>query len=389
MKILYISNTNIMAGSNVALLHIIRQMRMQGHEVYVAIPTDQGALPERLKEMGCPYVRLNMRQHMYPVNHNPIGYLPRLFLMLYTNYTASRRLEKFIRSYAPDIVHTNVGPMNIAVGICQRLHIPHVWHHREYLDIGLNYHFFPSHAAFMKQTHAEGNYNLCITKGVFAHSHFREGIDRVIYDGVFPQSAVHPYRAVEKEKYILFVGRIVPVKGTLDLIRVFADFHKRHPDYKLLIAGEYKKLSYPEACFRMVKEKGLEPFVEFLGNRNDIYPLMEKAAMLVVPSRFEGFGFITTEAMLNGCPVIGRDNGGTKEQFDRGLELTGAEIGLRFSNDREMLEAMCKVLETDTTAMCKRAHRVVTENYTVEHHVAQLKEYYHFVLRHYANHYKT
>ena len=45
---------------------------------------------------------------------------------------------------------------------------------------------------------------------------------------------------------------------------------------------------------------------------------MSKALALFVPSSFEGFGFITVEAMFCGCLVIGRNTGGTKEQFDNG-----------------------------------------------------------------------
>lgn len=57
---------------------------------------------------------------------------------------------------------------------------------------------------------------------------------------------------------------------------------------------------------------------------------MSKAQALIVASRFEGFGFITTEAMWNDCLVIGKNIAGTKEQFDNGVAETGHEIGLRF-----------------------------------------------------------
>ena len=53
--------------------------------------------------------------------------------------------------------------------------------------------------------------------------------------------------------------------------------------------------------------------VKFLGIRKDIYSLMKNAMALVVSSPSEGFGFITVEAMLNGCLVIGRNTAGTKE----------------------------------------------------------------------------
>ena len=71
---------------------------------------------------------------------------------------------------------------------------------------------------------------------------------------------------------------------------------------------------------------------------------MSHAALLVVPSRNEGFGFITAEAMFNGTLVIGRNTGGTKEQFDNGLQLIGREIGVRYES---LSELICKLKEYD------------------------------------------
>ena len=53
--------------------------------------------------------------------------------------------------------------------------------------------------------------------------------------------------------------------------------------------------------------------VKFLGFRSDRLDLMYKAKAIIVPSRFEGFGFITVEAIMNGCFVIGHNTGGTSE----------------------------------------------------------------------------
>ena len=48
--------------------------------------------------------------------------------MLFLNFRASIKIKKIIRDYQPDIVHTNVGPVNVAVDTCLRMQIPHVWH---------------------------------------------------------------------------------------------------------------------------------------------------------------------------------------------------------------------------------------------------------------------
>lgn len=380
MRILYVSNANVMAGASLALLNIIKEMKKRGHETLVVTTKDKGPLLEKLDENDCPYIQLNMRGTIYPTNPNPFLYLPRLCWMLICNFLASRTLKKIIAAYGPDLVHTNVGPMAIAVDVCNELRVPHVWHHREYIDIGLNYKYFPNYKRFLFQNHRKGNYNICITRGIFRHSDFRQGIDRVIYDGVFSSSAGFPQMVKEKKKYVLYVGRVTPSKGTLDVIRVFSDFIKKYPDYRLLIAGYYDKSPYAMECFKMAKIHNIEERVVFLGECNDVYSLMANASMLIVPSYFEGFGFITAEAMLNYCPVIGRNTGGTKEQFDRGLEHFNEEIGLRFTTDEEMLSCMSYIVDNDVTEMCNRAREMVTRFYTSEQCADQIEKYYNFVL---------
>lgn len=381
MRILYISSANGMGGgSSVALFNIVREMIARGHEVKVVTAMDQGPLLEEFHNIGCPYQQLSVRNNIYPRSWNPILFLPRLLLMLWSNIKAKAGLRRVIQEFRPDIVHTNVGTMNIAVSLCQHRKIPHIWHQREYQDLDFNCHFFPTINHFMQQSHSKGNYNICITKGIFQYRKFREGIDRVIYDGVFPQQKTSNIQVAEKQKYVLFVGRVEPAKGTLDLVRVFVTFHSMHPDYRLVIAGAIGDRKYYVKCTEIVENTGLKDYVDFLGNRTDVYSLMTNASMLVVPSRFEGFGFITAEAMLNFCPVVGRNTGGTKEQFDRGLEYFNEEIGLRFNNDTEMLERMCQVVETDLTPMCHKAREMVTTFYTSEYCVNQIEEYYRFVL---------
>jgi glycosyltransferase involved in cell wall biosynthesis len=187
--------------------------------------------------------------------------------------------------------------------------------------------------------------------------------------------------SIEKENYILFVGRIDEAKVPLDLLHVFPVFLKKYPQYKLLLAGSFKEGSlYKQTCDDFIKESGLQYAVNFLGEREDVYQLMSKAKALVVTSRFEGFGFITTEAMLNNCVVIGRDTGGTKEQFDIGELEAGEPIAYRFTNQAELLQCLMAAVNEDTTRMRMMALRVVSDYYTIESHVKHLEHYYQYVI---------
>ena len=101
---------------------------------------------------------------------------------------------------------------------------------------------------------------------------------------------------------------------------------------------------------------------------------------LVVSSPSEGFGFITVEAMLNGCLVIGRNTAGTKEQFDNGLNKYGQDIALRFDDSNQLLSHMKHVMDSSELQMRRLAYQLVVEKYSIQLHIKQLLKFYNRIL---------
>ena len=202
----------------------------------------------------------------------------------------------------------------------------------------------------------------------------------MLFRSVFPQAMINQQEIKEKENYILFVGRIEKVKGVKELLEAYSIFHKKEPRYNLILSGAYDKNSkYYCDCLNLIESENLNEKVIFLGVRKDVYDLMLHAKCLVVPSPMEGFGFITAEAMLNYCPVIGFDNYGTKEQFDNGVDWTGGEIAYRYHNKEELVSNMLKAVDENNDAMINRAHYAVS-NYTIENNVVKLEDFYNKIL---------
>ena len=197
--------------------------------------------------------------------------------------------------------------------------------------------------------------------------------DCVIYDGVFQKDTKTPI-VLEKKKYFLFVGSLQKGKGIYDALSAFDAASEQVPDYEFWIAGnDYVNIEH-EISVRKNSSK-----IKYLGFRKDIYILMANATALLVPSYYEGFGFITAEAMLNRTIVIGRDVAGTKEQFDNGLESTGKEIGIRINSTDDLTDAIIKVCKTPLPAyqaMIDRAYRVVMDNYTIEKNTQEILKFY-------------
>lgn len=380
MKILYIVSSNSWGGANIALYNLIYELQSK-HEILVVFPCKGSIFQSKLDDLGVQHIALEYHINVYPKIWNPYKWGKLFITTLINNYQARKDIKQIIKEFEPDIVHNNVGPIDISLDACKELGIPHVWHLREYQDLDFNMTFIPSKNYFKRKILQQGNYNIAITKEVFNHWSLRENTDRVIYDGVFDKirSGKQP---IQKGDYFLFVGRVQEGKGTLGAIKAFTIFNKHRNNYRLLIAGKYwLSGKYFKECQKYIRQNKLEDKIEFLGERNDIFPLMQQAIALLVPSYFEGFGFITAEAMLNYCPVIGRNTGGTKEQFDNGLRLTGHEIGFRFNTINEMAIQMEKVTITDTTEIQRYAYQVVTENYTQQIHAKHIEDYYHWILR--------
>ena len=127
---------------------------------------------------------------------------------------------------------------------------------------------------------------------------------------------------------------------------------------------------------QIVKDRNIQNRVLFLGHRNDVYHLMSEARALFVPSRFEGFGFITAEAMYNHCLVVGRNTAGTKEQFDNGIKMTGREIGIRFDKDTDLPSIMFSLEKESYTECINAAYKTVCSLYMSKYSAEKIFQLY-------------
>lgn len=149
---------------------------------------------------------------------------------------------------------------------------------------------------------------------------------------------------------------------------------------RLLIAGDGND-EYKSLLNQKVKEYCLDTSIVFLGYRTDIPKLMSKAKALIVPSQFEAFGFITAEAMFYGCPVIGRNTGGTKEQMDNVDNAIGENICLRFLNNKELAERLATIYYKmiDKDVLCNIQH-IVSDIYPINKSAQKVFDIYNKIL---------
>lgn len=344
MKVLYITNSIGMGGASVALINILQYSVVNGIEPLVTCPAI-GTFSAKLKQMNIPFIVIRNPLEIYPHIYSWKSYIKypySLLRMILKRHFAYKKLCACIESFKPDIIHTNVGPIHIGFLAAKKYGIPHVWHIREYQKEDFDMHPFPSMKVYLKRIHDKNNHCISITKNIFEYFKLNPLKDMSIYDGVINKNEAKPINK-NKKNYILFAGRLSDAKGTKDLIRVFDKYVQNGGRYNLYIAGKGEK-EYIKECVDMLSDKSKNR-VKFLGEceHTTIYKLMYEAAIFVVPSRREGFGFITAEAMFNGTIVIGKNTGGTKEQFDNGEKLMGENIAFRYNKEDELLRCLFHV----------------------------------------------
>jgi len=107
-----------------------------------------------------------------------------------------------------------------------------------------------------------------------------------------------------RENLLVAVGRLARQKGFDLLLRAFSSIERKFPQWRLVILGEG-----PEHAVLVATRDslGLTERVTFPGYTNEIEGWLGRAAIVVQPSRFEGFPNAVLEAMGMGAAVISSD----------------------------------------------------------------------------------
>lgn len=366
-------------GATRSFLALLKGVMANGITPLVIVPDSKGIF-HNLSSSGVEVYVVTYRPNVYPWTDSVFDwllFLPRLLARQLVNRRATSQLCRLFSQRHVSLVHTNVSIIDIGFRAAQRLDIPHIYHFREYGDCDFNMHYFPRKASLKKQMQQPRSYAVCITRDIQHYHHLDDNNKSVVvYNPIRSYTSAPPHTHTTQPTYFLFVGRLEEAKGLDILLQAWL---KAAPSIPLYIAGETMRDDYLKSLHDFVDKHNLQQSIRFLGQRNDTDELMQQARALIVPSRFEAFGRCTAEAMFNGCLVIGRNTGGTREQFDNGLRLTGHEIGLRFEDSQQLADCLNEALamsKDEYDALTARAFKTVNQLYTVENSIEQIISFY-------------
>lgn len=114
----------------------------------------------------------------------------------------------------------------------------------------------------------------------------------------------------KKPLELLFIGRMVPSKGVLDLVQAIDLVRRRDcPRFRLRLAGnlEWSDPVYLQDVRKTVEATRLSDIVEFCGTVDDVTRgrMFHAAHILAIPSYHEGFCKPVIEALRSGCVPVG------------------------------------------------------------------------------------
>ncbi len=215
--------------------------------------------------------------------------------------------------------------------------------------------------------------HIAISQGLAQYLAETEGFAQedfeIVHYGIASNGPAAPYTGADPR--LLCIGRLIPIKGHLVLLRALAKARARVPGVTLDVAG---RGPLAPALRSYAHELGLADAVRFLGFVSPVQKAIEDSAIVVVPSLGEGFGMVALEAMERARPVIVSAVGGLPEIVADGV--TGLVVP---STDAEALADAIVALAGDlerASAMGSAGRDRALAKFTPEQCAARIEELY-------------
>jgi glycosyltransferase involved in cell wall biosynthesis len=143
-------------------------------------------------------------------------------------------------------------------------------------------------------------------KRVYPFGYFQKSFSTSAFKRSISQKTSNP-----KVK-IVFVGQLIPRKGIDILIKTLGQLRLSYPDIRLTLIGDG---SFRKSYEDLVHTYNLTDIVTFLGvlPSNSVRDQIMAADILVLPSRWDGWGMVVNEALSVGVPVIVSDRCGAAD----------------------------------------------------------------------------
>jgi glycosyltransferase involved in cell wall biosynthesis len=346
MKILLVNTYHFRGGGDSTYtFNLADLLRNKGHEVAFFAMQDDRNLPDPNEDLFVSYIDFKEKNK----NKNIVNGIRVISRIIYST-EARNKFKQLLERFSPDIIHLQNLHAHITPSIifeAKKHNIPVVWTLHDYKIICPNSHFLLDgtgqiceacgKAAYYKPLLAKCKKSSFLASSMAALeavSHrlmrVRDKVDLFLAPSVFlrnkflergfsPQKVLHlPYTLSDQmfykngtdQDYILFLGKLEPLKGIYTLIEAC----KLVPHIKLVMAGRV------EEPLKSKLPQLLPPNAQYVGIKHgeELRQLLMNSRALVLPSLwYENQPFCIIEAFAAGKPAIASDIGGMTELINR------------------------------------------------------------------------
>lgn len=287
-RILVIITTAFTATGGLAsvMLNYYRSLDKNGLQIdFASTNTITPDLNDEIQKNGSKYYQL-------PKRKNIIGYW--------------KAVNCLSRNYDVVHVHANSSTAVIelsaakAAGVSKRIHHNHNSKTQHQVINALLHPFFKhSYTDAIACSQLAGDW--LFGKGKYVILRNAINLHKFVYNDDVREQVREKYNIQRNEFVLGHVGKFVEAKNHYFLIKLFAVYHSKHPNSKLLLVGDGVLRAKIETW---ISESGCAESIVLAGLRSDVSALVQAMDIFVFPSLYEGMPLSVMEAEASGLPCL-------------------------------------------------------------------------------------
>lgn len=319
MKVLFITNYDLMYGANQSLFYMMKNLKdLYNVEPYLLVPGG-GVIGEFCKKENIDCICADFRISYIDGNTQfyPVRKVTRR-IMRFTDYIRIYKKIKLL-GLKFDLVHSNSSVFDIGYFLAKWWKIPHVWHVREFAGIHYNLYNVVPVIGELRQ-YRKSDAVIAISDSIKQYiSNKGKGISLyMIYDGIEITPRYDKQYCRNGIVRFCIIGAMNKKKNQLDVVKACMKLLTQNiSSFELYIVGDYKGAETAKEIDAMCDSNPeLDKRIIRTGYCNQINTFLVDMDIGIMASEKEAFGRVTIEYMANYMSVIGTNSGGTPELIE-------------------------------------------------------------------------
>ncbi len=367
MKIRILHITQALGGVESYLNQIIQHIDREHFEIFLMFPKSDGPLAVTAKKLGVEQINVDLARDINPLK----------------DVAGLVRMSRDVRRIRPDLIHVHSSKAGVLGRLTARFFgIPCIYTPHGYAYFGahgrLRQEFYlwveRLLRTFTAQLLAVGESE---AKSSIEDVGFSPGKVSWVNNAIEPQAvASSPSPRCEDNSFVLMVGRFIYEKNPEMFVRAAGEVARNLPRARFMIVGGGYHEFNRELVKKIISSHSLEEkfrIYEWM-RQDDLYQIMAKASVIVVPSRHDALPFVPLEAMALGKPVVGTRVDGVQDVIIDGA--TGFLVDL--DDDEAMAEKIIALLDDPELRerMGRTGRKRVEEHFNIAKNIRKIEMAY-------------